>query len=275
MKSRQKIKSHSLKAELLPDQSTGLLKELHLLTPQGDLNADARRKLKQVNHLINLIRPAMEDLMSRHDNINVVDMGAGKSYLGFILNEVFFKNSGKGTVISIEEREELVKKSEVSAAKLGFTNMKFISGKISESGVELVHLLTALHACDTATDDAIISALDANADYIALVPCCQAEVAEQLKKSLASTEIGELWAHGIHRREFGSQLTNVIRALFLESKGYQVTVTELIGWEHSLKNEFILAKKINRENLKAKSRLESLLKLIPITPKLLRHFAQT
>src|SRR6185369_1388323 len=111
MKSRQKIKSHNIRAELLPDQSPELLKELHLLTSQGDLNADARRKLKQVNHLVNLIKPAMDDLFERHDMVSVLDMGAGKSYLGFILNEMFFKASAKGQVISIEERAELVKKS--------------------------------------------------------------------------------------------------------------------------------------------------------------------
>jgi hypothetical protein len=108
-----------------------------------------------------------------------------------------------------------------------------------------VDIVTALHACDTATDDAIAFGLAKGARHMVLVPCCQAEVAGVLKKSralsLAKTPLAELWRHPLHTREFGSQITNVLRCLQLEANGYQVTVTELVGWEHSMKNELILA----------------------------------
>ena len=108
-----------------------------------------------------------------------------------------------------------------------------------------INIVTALHACDTATDDAILFGLAKHAQHMVLVPCCQAEVAGVLKKSkalnLSRTPLAELWRHPLHTREFGSQITNVLRCLQLEAHGYEVTVTELVGWEHSMKNELILA----------------------------------
>jgi phage baseplate assembly protein W len=135
--------------------------------------------------------------------------------------------------------------------------------------------MLALHACDTATDDALVVALRHKADHIALVPCCQAEVAAQLKdvRPKVDSALKALFAHPWHRREFGSHLTNVIRALVLEAHGYQVTVTELAGWEHSLKNELILARRVHHENREAKARLEALLEVTGVRPKLIRELA--
>ena len=121
----------------------------------------------------------------------------------------------------------------------------------------MIDVVTALHACDTATDEAIAFALTKQAKVIALVPCCQAEVA-RLLDAVPAGGVHELWRHGIHRREFGSHLTNVMRALFLESKGYKVRVTELTGWEHSMKNELIIAEKIQNSNPAASRHLTSL-----------------
>jgi len=152
--------------------------------------------------------------------------------------------------------------------------MAFETAELSQARLpERVHLLTALHACDTATDDAIIAAIRHNADHVALVPCCQAEVAEQLKHrgTAAAAPIDALFEHAWHRREFGSHLTNVIRALALESLGYQVTVTELTGWEHSLKNELILGRRVHRENRSAREKLESLLEATGVAPKVTRE----
>ncbi|HEX8964787.1 MAG TPA: methyltransferase, partial [Rhodocyclaceae bacterium] len=126
-----------------------------------------------------------------------------------------------------------------------------------------VDIVTALHACDTATDDAIDFALARNARFIVLVPCCQAEVAAVLRKNkaqaLASLPVGELWRHPIHTREFGSHATNVLRCLRLEAHGYQVSVTELVGWEHSMKNELIVAEYKNLPRRRPQERLAGLL----------------
>src|SRR5690606_9088676 len=111
-----------------------------------------------------------------------------------------------------------------------------------------IDMVTALHACDSATDDAIDFALAHDGQHRVLVPCCQAEVAAVILQpkalSLKRTPLAELWRHPLHTREMGSQITNVLRCLRLEAHGYQVTVTELVGWEHSMKNELILARKM-------------------------------
>ncbi|MDO8933681.1 MAG: methyltransferase, partial [Rhodocyclaceae bacterium] len=126
-----------------------------------------------------------------------------------------------------------------------------------------VDIVTALHACDTATDDAIRFALHKEAAFIVLAPCCQAEVAAVLRRrkneSFAQTPLSEIWRHPIHTREFGSQLTNVLRCLLLEAHGYQLTVTELVGWEHSMKNELIIARRTGAPRKNARERAERIL----------------
>jgi hypothetical protein len=127
-----------------------------------------------------------------------------------------------------------------------------------------IDMVTALHACDTATDDAIAFGLRKKARALVLVPCCQAEVAANLRQnkalSLSRTPLAELWRHPLHTREMGSQLTNVLRCLYLEASGYSVTVTELVGWEHSLKNELILARWTGQKKASAAGRLRALLR---------------
>ena len=271
---RKRVRGEDVAGELLPGVSVELLKELHLLTRDGDLNADSRRKLKQVNHLLGLIRPAIEDVLERFGDPVVVDCGAGKGYLGFLLHDAFLRPAGKGTIVCVESREDLVRAAEDRAARLGMSRMRFVASPIAEAPVpERVHLLTALHACDTATDDAILLALRTNADHVALVPCCQAEVARQLAEARrpASPVVAPLFEHPWHRREFGSHLTNVIRTLVLASRGYKVTVTELAGWEHSLKNELILGKRIRGADAAAAETLASLLEATGVQPKVARE----
>lgn len=239
------------KHEIRPGQSIELLKELHILTRDGKLNQDSRRKLKQVYHLYQFIEPLLKEVQQDHPNISLVDHGAGKSYLGFILYDLFFKAlNDDSRIYGIETRDELVKKSEELAARLNFPGMSFLNLSVAES-IESdrlparVDVVTALHACNTATDDAIHFALKKQAKFMVLVPCCQAEVASVLKKNkaktLAKSALTEIWRHPLHTREFGSQVTNVLRCLQLEAHGYQVSVTELVGWEHSMKNELIIA----------------------------------
>jgi hypothetical protein len=236
--------------EVRPNQSVELLKELHILTRDGKMNQDSRRKLKQVYHLFQFIEPLLEDLKETKGELTLVDHGAGKSYLGFILYDLFFKELRDNShIYGIETREELVAKSEELAKRLGFQGMSFLNLSVAESIVSdklppNVDIVTALHACNTATDDAIRFALQKHAKYIVVVPCCQAEVAGVLRKNKGKSlgnALTEIWRHPLHTREFGSQITNVLRCLQLEAHGYQVNVTELVGWEHSMKNELIIA----------------------------------
>jgi hypothetical protein len=255
----------SLIHEIKPHQSIDLLKALHILTRDGKINQDSRRKLKQVYHFI---EPLLEEVMAGNENTVLVDHGAGKSYLGFILYDLFMKQQQHGQVVGIETRAELVEKSRELARQLDFSRMQFLHLSVEESIQssalpEQVDIVTALHACNTATDDAIRFGLEKRAKFMVLVPCCQAEVAEVLRRhkneSFGKTPLSEIWRHPIHTREFGSQITNVLRCLQLEAHGYQVTVTELVGWEHSMKNELIIARYKNEPRKNAQTRLEHIL----------------
>ena len=267
--------------DLRPGQSIELLKALHILTREGKLNQDSRRKLKQVKHLFQFIeKPLMEMLTQRlvQGNtapITLADHGAGKSYLGFMIHDLFFKpqqlvhGRSVGQVIGIETRPELVAASQQLAQQLGFAEgMQFVNASVSQAATDeslpvQIDMVTALHACDTATDDAIAFGLTKRAKFMALVPCCQAEVAACLRQDkalqLARTPLAELWRHPLHTREMASQITNVMRCLYLESQGYQVTVTEFVGWEHSMKNELILAHHTGQKKHTAGERLQALL----------------
>ncbi len=258
-----------LAPEIRPGQSVALLQELHILTRDGKLNQDSRRKLKQVYHLVQFIEPLLKEIQQDHAAISLVDHGAGKSYLGFILYDLFFKNKGDGSrIYGIETREELVQKSTELAARLGFPGMSFLPLSVAESTTsdllpKQIDIVTALHACNTATDDAIDFALKKRAKFMVLVPCCQAEVATVLKKNkgrdLGKSALTEIWRHPLHTREFGSQVTNVLRCLQLEAHGYQVNVTELVGWEHSMKNELIIASYKNLPRKRPTERLQEVL----------------
>jgi hypothetical protein len=267
--------------EIRPGQSLELLKELHILTRDGQLNQDSRRKLKQVYHLYQFIEKLLLELADGSVGITMADHGAGKSYLGFILYDLFFKQREAGHVYGIETRPELVQKSRELAARLGFDRMSFLNLTVVQSAQSdqlpaRIDVVTALHACDTATDDAIAFGLQKQVRFMVLVPCCQAEVARVLNQhkalSLQRTPLSELWRHPLHTRELGSQITNVLRCLYLEACGYQVTVTELVGWEHSMKNELIIARHTGQKKRTAGQRLRALLAEFGLTDLLHTRF---
>jgi hypothetical protein len=258
--------------EIRPGQSVALLQELHILTRDGKLNQDSRRKLKQVYHLYQFIEPLLQDVRSEKGSVSLVDHGAGKSYLGFIIYDLFFKAlNDESHIYGIETRDELVQRSRELAAKFDFPGMSFLPLSVAESTTsselpEKIDIVTALHACNTATDDAIDFALKKHAKHMVLVPCCQAEVASVLRKNkgkdLGKSALTEIWRHPIHTREFGSQVTNVLRCLQLEAHGYQVNVTELVGWEHSMKNELIIATYKNLPRRRPTERLQEVLQTV-------------
>jgi hypothetical protein len=275
---RRQVKGEAVRRELIPGESEALLKELHLLTRGGDLNADSLRKLKQVNHLVRLLAPALEDVLARFGDPVVVDAAAGKSYLGLVLYEVFLRGAGKGSLLAVEPRSELARAGGARAARLGMDRLRFVEATLEGAAANpaalpaRVHAVVALHACDTATDDALALAVRRNADHVAVVPCCQAEVARQLEAAASpAPALAALFEHPWHRREFGSHLTNVIRALALEAHGYKVTVTELTGWEHAVKNELILGRKVRSGSREAAAKLEAVLAATGVRPRIVRE----
>jgi len=272
----------ALQELLRPGQSIALLQELHILTREGKLNQDSRRKLKQVNHLFGFIEKILQELPASPDGPTLADHGAGKSYLGFIVYDLYMRALGRGHIYGVESRSELVAASQALAQRLGFVRMRFLNTSVADSANSAVmppniDLVTALHACDTATDDAIAFGLSKNARAMVLVPCCQAEIAASLRRgkalNLKRGALAELWRHPLHTREMGSQLTNVLRCLYLEAMGYAVTVTELVGWEHSMKNELILARHTGRPSADAAARLVELLQVFGLESLLHTRFA--
>ncbi|MYM72894.1 methyltransferase [Duganella sp. FT109W] len=284
----QKIGATVTSADNMPEiregQTVALLQELHILTRDGKMNQDSRRKLKQVYHLYQFIEPLLKEVLAKKDNVSLVDHGAGKSYLGFIIYDLFFKAlQNDSHIYGIETREELVARSQELAKQFEFPGMSFLPLSVAESTEskllpEQIDVVTALHACNTATDDAIQFALKKKARHIVLVPCCQAEVASVLKKnkgqSLGKSALTEIWRHPIHTREFGSQITNVLRCLQLEAHGYDVTVTELVGWEHSMKNELIIATYKNLPRKRPSERLKEVLETVGLQEMNTRFFAE-
>ncbi len=275
MKAAAKSAAPTIALEIRPGQSIALLKALHILTRDGKLNQDSRRKLKQVYHLYQFIEKLLLELATTTKPITLADHGAGKSYLGFIVYDLFFNAAPStglaaptGHIYGIEARPELVEKSQSLANDLGFGNMSFLATSVADATQSDVipadvDIVTALHACDTATDDAIAFGLKKHAKFMVLVPCCQAEISRALNagkaRALSQSPLAELWRHPLHTREFGSQITNVLRCLYLEAWGYQVTVTELVGWQHSMKNELIIARQIGQPKRASAERLRAVL----------------
>jgi len=223
-------------------------------------------------------------VLAEKGSVSLVDHGAGKSYLGFIIYDLFFKPLQDGShIYGIETREELVQRSQELAAKFNFPGMSFLPLSVAESTTSeqlpgQIDIVTALHACNTATDDAIDFALKKKAKHMVLVPCCQAEVASVLRKNkgkaLGKSALTEIWRHPIHTREFGSQVTNVLRCLQLEAHGYQVNVTELVGWEHSMKNELIIATYKNLPRRRPAERLQEVLETVGLEEMSHRFYAE-
>jgi hypothetical protein len=220
-----------------------------------------------VQHLAQLIKPAIDTALKDRDQPVLADLGAGKSYLGFILYDLYFAPAGRGEVIAVEARADLIQTAQKIADESGFDRMRFVEARIADSDVGAVDIVTALHACDTATDEAILFALKHEAKFVALVPCCQAEVARALDGRRSPLE--QLWRHPIQRREFGAHVTNVLRGLYLEAHGYKVRVTEFTGFEHTQKNEMIFAERHQRANPRAKAEFEKLAAEIGVAPSLL------
>ena len=246
--------------ELMEGVTVQTLKALGVLTERGGASPSARRKVKQVNHLLNQMTPALEDIFSRHEDPIIVDMGAGRATVSLALYDRWIRPKGRGRLLAVESRGDLVDRVR-SVTTETYPRLEMVHGEaLSAELPERIHLILGLHACDLATDHAIARGLVHKADHLTLVPCCQAEYARGLKQVKESEgALACLWGAGHHRREFGAHLTNVVRCLALRSAGYSVTATELTGWEHSMKNELIMARRVARFHRGAKRELDQLL----------------
>jgi len=229
------------KMRIIATQNNIYLRELGILNASFDVRPDMTGKYLQINRYIELLEPFLKE-MSLPDEFHIADMGSGKGYLTFALYDFLTGTLGKAPLMTgVESRKELVNLSNNIAARAGFTRLNFICGNISETVLEKIDILIALHACDTATDDAIFRGITAGASLIVCAPCCH----KQLRKEFnVSNALKSITKHGILEERQAEIITDGIRALILEAHGYKTKVFEFISTEHTPKNVMIVGRKI-------------------------------
>ncbi len=237
-KSHDKIKNRLIKG-------TNYLQALGVLNTKGGIQKDKGDKYKQINKFIEIIDGLIRQnkTLAAQKDIKVVDMGAGKGYLTFALYD-YLVNTLKTTasVKGIEIRPDLIEKCNNIARKVGFEQLVFEKGFINDYVLTETDILIALHACDTATDDAIFKGIQANAQLIICAPCCHKQIRKEMK---SSEHLQPILDYGILKERQAEMLTDVIRALLLELSGYKTKVFEFISTDHTGKNVMIVGQKHN------------------------------
>ena len=226
------------KNRLIPTNSF-YLKELGLTNAEGNLKKEMQHKYKQINRYVEIIEGILKDT-NIENNFSIVDMGSGKGYLTFALYDYLQTKNKEIKVTGIELREDLVLKCNKIAEQSNYKGLHFIKGSIQQTDLSFVDMLIALHACDTATDDAIAKGIKANARFIICAPCCH----KQIRKQMAPTNaLQYITKHGILMERQAEMVTDTIRALMLEAHGYKTKVFDFIEEEDTPKNVLIVGTK--------------------------------
>ncbi|MCZ6677856.1 MAG: SAM-dependent methyltransferase [Candidatus Poribacteria bacterium] len=251
-------------------QADKLLRALDILTSEGKLKSDKSRKYEQINHFIKLIRDQLEKV-PRRKYITVVDCGCGKSYLSFVLNYFLREKLGRPCqFFCIDTDADLIESCKQMQAELGYTNMTFQVSRIRDfQPPTQVDILCSLHACDTATDEAIALGITANASLVMTVPCCQSEILNQLRNH----PLTAITRHGVFGVKLADLLTDATRTLLLEANGYKVTALEFVSPIHTPKNLLILGEKIQSRNSMALEQYREIVDMFDLSPALERYLA--
>jgi hypothetical protein len=243
-----------------PVRDAPMLRIMGLVQRDGSMSAPALRKLMQTNQLVALLQPLFFDLAARHPVVRILDAGAGRSYLTLLVGWCFRHLwQHPVQVLGVDRQEVLVAKSRRRAAMaLVDDTVRFVTGAIDGLDLENawrvafgetaeappVHAVLSLHACDTATDDALALGVRSGASLIAVVPCCQAELAArwaELAEHDVPSPLKPVFQSPHLRREAGATLTDALRVLLLRSTGYRVTAMECVPSAHTPKNTLIRA----------------------------------
>ncbi|MFK7809616.1 MAG: SAM-dependent methyltransferase [Saprospiraceae bacterium] len=226
---------------------TNYLQLLGILNTQGNIKKDKGDKYKQINKFVEIIDSLLKDVntLLEKKKVSVVDMGSGKGYLTFALYD-YLKNklNLEPEITGVEVRPDLIEKCNSIATAVEFDNLKFEEGFINTYDFQKVDVLIALHACDTATDDAIAKGIAAKAQLIVCAPCCHKQIRREIK---SSDQLQSVLNHGILKERQAEIITDTIRALLLESKGYKTKVFEFISTEHTGKNLMIVGERHDRK----------------------------
>jgi tRNA A58 N-methylase Trm61 len=249
-------KQHDKQKNRVVDSITALyLKELGITTAEGMVKKDMQDKFKQINRYVEIIEGIIKDI-DFEKNITVADMGSGKGYLTFALYDYLINNVKLyATVTGIELREDLVNKCNAIAEAAKYKNLIFKKGTIQDAALDSIDMLIALHACDTATDDAIYKGIKANAKVIICAPCCHKQIRKQM---IPENELKNITKHGILLERQAEIVTDTIRALILEAYGYKTKVFEFIATEHTPKNVLIVGTKSNKSEIAKQESLDKI-----------------
>jgi SAM-dependent methyltransferase len=219
------------------------LQELNITDSAGNVYKASQDKYKQINHYVEILSSLLKELPQR-EVTNVVDMGAGKGYLTFALYD-YLNNVLKqpAKVTGVEFRKDLVVLCNHIAQVSGFQDLHFVEGTIDQYENNETNVLIALHACDTATDDAIYKGITGNADLIVVAPCCHKQIRREMEKHKAQNELDFLLKHGIFLERQAEMITDGLRALILEYYGYSTKVFEFVSDAHTPKNVLVVGLK--------------------------------
>lgn len=232
------------------------LQHLGITNAKGEVLRDGKRKFKQINKFVEIIAA----LLREHPlgkGAHIVDMGSGSGYLTFALYDHLVNTLGLDLKITgVELRPKLVEKCTSIARKNGFRNLNFVEGYIDDFKPKKIDMLIALHACDTATDDALYKGLVAKAEIMVVAPCCQKQVRRDM---VVPADLKPLLGNGILLERQAAMLTDGLRALLLEAEGYKTKLFEFIPLEHTAKNVMITAIK-GRKRPKALEEFQTLRK---------------
>jgi len=232
------------------------LTELGVTNSKGQVNKDMGDKFKQINKFVEIIAGLVEkaDFLQKKRAIKVTDMGAGKGYLTFAIYDYLVnKMNLESEVVGVEIRPDLIELCNAAAQKIEFQGLSFEEGYIGNYDLQKTDVLIALHACDTATDDAIQKGIAAGAELIICAPCCH----KQVRKAMThSKTLDSVLSYGILKERQAEIITDTIRALLLEANGYKTKVFEFISTEHTGKNVMVIGTKHNRSVEKEKYQVE-------------------
>ncbi len=245
------------KKRLILAKDNVYLQELGLTSADGVVFKNAQDKYKQINQYIEILSSLIKDLPDGTIN-NVVDMGSGKGYLTFALYDYLLNHQWqshplgtKTNVVGVEFRKDMVDLCNAIAQKANFDQLSFMEGTIDSYENDNINLLIALHACDTATDDAIYKGIKANAELIVVAPCCHKQIRREIEKGKAQNDLNFLTKHGIFLERQAEMVTDGLRALILEYFGYKTKVFEFVSDVHTPKNVLVVG--IKSKKLKVKS----------------------
>ncbi|WP_323014861.1 SAM-dependent methyltransferase [Devosia sp.] len=217
------------------------LQALGLVGKDGAVRNDAQDKFRQINRMVEIFAPLIQALHAQ--NPLIVDMGAGKGYLDFALYDYLAGVGRQAEIVGVEMRRGLVEEGNRIAAASGFSGLRFAEGTILDFDASGADAVIALHACDTATDDAIFQGIKAGAQLIAVAPCCHKQVRRQMQAGSADGRLDFLLRHGTFLEKQAEMVTDGLRALLLEANGYRTKVFEFVSDAHTPKNNLIVAQK--------------------------------